>query len=177
MNSKITLVSIMLGLVSIINVNAQTLNPTSVIVAPGAADTFKGGYIFSYDKAGTPWNGALISFGGAENSYDCQISSDYGLNRISFRTKNGDHNVWNPWNEIATTLGNNNFVGNQNIGGTLSVGVYQSTSPFSVGNNHGVKLSIGNSAWANTSVIETGYTEETGDLQMLKRQVMEIVKV
>jgi hypothetical protein len=109
-----------------------------------------------------------MEHGGAGNNYDCQISTDYGLNRISFRTKNGDYNVWNAWNEIPTTLGDNKFVGNQNIFGTLSVDVYQSTSLLSVGNNHGVKLSVGNSAWQNTSIIETGYTAETGDFTDIK---------
>jgi len=147
-------------------VKAQTLNPTPAISLPGQADAFKGGYTFSYATAGTPWNGALISFGGAENSYDCQISSDYGLNRLSFRTRNADANggagVWNPWNEIPTILGNNNF------SGTISIGAYQSTSPFSIGNNHGIKLSIGNATWQNSSVIETGYSSETEDFTDIK---------
>jgi hypothetical protein len=172
MKTNKIVISFAIALLFVITAKAQTLNPTNIISAPDAADNFKGGYTFSYSKAGTPWNGALISFGGAGNSYDCQISADYGLNRISFRTRNADANngvgVWNSWNEIATTLGNNNFSGNQNIAGTLSVDAYQSTSPFSVGNNHGVKLSIGNSAWKNTSIIETGYTEETGDFTDLK---------
>lgn len=96
---KITLCNIII-MASIISVQAQTLNPTNVISAPNSSDIFKGGYTFSYATAGTPWNGALISYGGANNGYDCQISSDYGLNRISFRNYNGDHQYWNPWNEI-----------------------------------------------------------------------------
>ncbi|MGN7812450.1 hypothetical protein [Flavobacterium sp. 22076] len=76
--------------------------------------------------------------------------------------------MWNAWNEIPTTLGDNKFVGNQNIFGALSVDVYQLTSLLSVGNNHGVKLSVGNSAWQNTSIIETGYTAETGDFTDIK---------
>jgi len=147
---------------------AQTLNPTYNIVSPGTADSFKGGYTFSYSSAGTPWTGSLISYGGAANGYDTQISSDYGANRISFRTRNGDHNYWNPWNELVTSLGDNYLAGSQKIGGTLSIDVYQSTSPFSVGNNHGIKLSIGNSAWTNTSIIETGYTVQTGDFTDFK---------
>ncbi|OXB06436.1 hypothetical protein [Flavobacterium pectinovorum] len=71
------LIAIVLGVLGVITVNAQTLNPTFTITAPGAADSFRGGYTFSYIAAGTPWNGALISFGGAGNNYDCQISSDY----------------------------------------------------------------------------------------------------
>lgn len=148
---------------------SQTLNPTSSISAPGSADNFRGGYTLAHATSGAPWVGSLISYGGAaDNGYDTQISSDYGKNRISFRTRNGDHSYWNPWNEIVTSLGDNYFAGNQNIAGTLSVGVYQSTSPFSVGNNHGVKLSIGNNVWNNTAIIETGYTAETGDFTDLK---------
>jgi hypothetical protein len=148
---------------------AQSLTPTYNISVAGSADAFKGGYTFSYATSGTPWNGALISFGGFQyNNYDCQISSDYGLNRISFRTRNGDQNYWNPWNELVTSLGDNYLAGNQNIGGTLSIGVYQSTSPFSVGNNHGIKMSVGNSAWNNTSILETGYTVDTGDFTDIK---------
>jgi hypothetical protein len=101
---KITLSAIII-ISSVISVQAQTLNPTSVINTPNSANNFKGGYTFSYTEAGTPWNGALISFGGAGNGYDCQISSDYGPNggnHISFRTHNGDpsSNNWNSWNEI-----------------------------------------------------------------------------
>ncbi|WDF61877.1 hypothetical protein PQ462_10915 [Flavobacterium sp. KACC 22758] len=155
-------------IIIVFSIQAQTLNPTYNIVSPGAADAFKGGYTFSYSSAGTPWNGSLISYGGASNGYDTQISSDYGANRISFRTRNGDYNYWNPWNELVTSLGDNYLAGNQNIGGTLSIGVYQSTSSFSVGNNHGVKMSVGNSAWSNTSIIVTGYTVDTGDFTDLK---------
>ncbi|GAA3773385.1 hypothetical protein [Flavobacterium ginsengiterrae] len=151
------------------NMYSQSLNPTFSISSPGMADAFKGGYTFSYSSAGTPWTGSLISYGGFEyNNYDTQISSDYGRNRISFRTRNGDHNYWNPWNEIITSLGDNYFAGNQNVGGTLSIDAYQSTSPFSVGNNHGVKLSIGNSLWSNTAIIQTGYTAQIGDFTDLK---------
>ncbi|MGN7812451.1 hypothetical protein [Flavobacterium sp. 22076] len=86
MNRKIALLAFIMSLI-ITNVKSQTLNPTYVLDTPGAADNFKGGYTFSYSKAGTPWNGALISFGGAGNNYDCQISTDYGLNRFLFELK------------------------------------------------------------------------------------------
>ncbi|WP_291287726.1 hypothetical protein [Flavobacterium sp.] len=106
--------------------NAQSLTPTSNISAPGTADTFKAGYTFSYATSGTPWNGALISYGGfPANNYDTQISSDYGPNggnHISFRTKNGDQNVWNPWIELATKR-KNNFDGDQSINGFVGIGI------------------------------------------------------
>ncbi|OXA93649.1 hypothetical protein B0A62_12930 [Flavobacterium hydatis] len=98
---------------SILSVQAQTLNPTPSISSPNSADNFKGGYTFSYATAGTPWDGSLISYGGFANNYDSQINSDYleGKN-ISFRTRNGDTNIWNPWIELATR-GINNFKGDQ----------------------------------------------------------------
>ncbi|MFQ6601782.1 hypothetical protein [Flavobacterium sp. C3NV] len=107
------------------NIVAQTLNPTFNISTAGSANEFKGGYTFSYATSGTPWNGALISFGGLNNNYDCQISSDYGPtggNHISYRTKNGDNNTWNSWNELATR-GSNNFIGNQIISANLGIGI------------------------------------------------------
>jgi len=52
--------------------------------------------------------------------------------------------------------------------GRVGVSTNQPTSPLSIGGNHGVKLSIGNLAWANTSVIETGYSEQTGDFTDIK---------
>jgi len=120
---KIILLTIILA--NIGYVQAQSLNPTSEISASGSADAFKAGYTFSYSSAGTPWSGALISFGGFQyNNYDCQISSDYGPNggnHISYRTRNGDNATWNSWNELATR-GTNNFIGNQTIIGNLGIG-------------------------------------------------------
>jgi len=146
-----------------INMVAQTLNPTYNIVTLGEADTFKGGYTFSYATAGTPWNGALISFGGAVNNYDCQINSDYQKNRISFRTRNGDYNVWNPWNEIPTILGDNNFSGNQNIAGSLGISTSVLTSPLTVGEFHGVKLSVGGTTWISKNILYTSWISGIGD--------------
>lgn len=105
--------SIIVTMASILSVQAQTLNPTPSISSPNSADNFKGGYTFSYATAGTPWDGSLISYGGFANNYDSQINSDYleGKN-ISFRTRNGDTNIWNPWIELATR-GINNFKGDQ----------------------------------------------------------------
>jgi hypothetical protein len=126
--SKITIILAIL-LLNAINLVAQTLNPTQILDGPGAADAFKGGYAFSYARAGTPWNGALISFGGYDNRYDCQINADYGQNggeQISFRTKNGDYNggvgIWNQWIGLATRKGNT-FVGNQIVNGNVGIGV------------------------------------------------------
>lgn len=102
---KYLLFAILSILLSFTKTAAQTLLPTSSISAAGSLDAFKGGYTFSYSTAGSPWNGALMSYGGFSNQYDCQINSDYNLGgkHISFRTKNGDTNTWNPWYEILHT--------------------------------------------------------------------------
>jgi hypothetical protein len=116
---KKLLFTIVMGLL-ISSLNAQKLEPTSHIWVAGTADNFKGGYTFSYATAGTAWNGSLISFGGFDNNYDTQINSNYYRNLISFRTKNGDSNTWNPWVELATK-GANDFIGNQIIKGKLGI--------------------------------------------------------
>lgn len=119
-------------------VAAQTLNPTSSISSANALDAFKGGYTFSYAAAGTPWNGSLVSFGGFSNNYDTQINADYGPhggNRMSFRTRNGDTNMWNSWHELATR-GDNNFVGNQTILGKLGIGGSSGPEKLSVLGGH-----------------------------------------
>lgn len=135
-------------------VKAQSLTPTSSISVSGSADNFKGGYTFSYAPSGTPWNGALISFGGfASNNYDCQISSDYGPNggnHISFRTKNGDANTWNSWNELATR-GTNNFIGNQTISGNIGIGTTAPNSKLTIrSGNTGVSIHPGGSPYFGT---------------------------
>jgi len=99
--------------ISLTKSTGQNLNPTSYISASGSINSFVGGYTFSYATSGSPWNGALMSFGGFYNTYDCQISTDYGPHggkHMSFRTKNGDNNTWNTWNEIwhSNNLNNNN---------------------------------------------------------------------
>jgi len=138
------------------SLHSQTLNPTQSIISPGTADSFKGGYTFSYATAGTPWNGALISFGGLDNRYDCQISADYGVNgsnRISFRTRNGDVNngvgTWNSWNELATK-GANNFIGNQIINGNVGIGTQNPDSKLTVEGNINARSITINSGLNNT---------------------------
>jgi hypothetical protein len=163
MKSSKILVALILGLFITVSIKAQTLNPTPLLDYAGAADAFAGGYTFSYTRAGTPWDGALISFGGASNNFDCQISSDYWRNRISFRTKNGDSNNWNPWNEIATVLGDNKFMGNQNIVGNLIIDGIVGVSPLTVGEYHGVKLSVGGRDWVSKNILQTSWISGIGD--------------
>lgn len=123
MKKYLSIITIAVVLSSTIKTQAQSLNQTSSISLPGSANTFNAGYTFSYTGSGTPWNGSLISYGGFSNNYDTQISSDYGANggnHISYRTRNGDTNTWNSWNELATR-GTNSFIGDQNISGKLVV--------------------------------------------------------
>lgn len=117
---------------------AQNLTPTVSISAAGSADNFKGGYTFAYAASGTPWNGPLLSFGGFSNNYDAQLNADYGPNggeHISFRTRNGDASVWNPWNELATR-GTNNFTGKQSIMGNLGIGTGAPSEMLTVSGGH-----------------------------------------
>ena len=72
---------LLLTLFTSIGLSAQSLNPVPSIINPGTADTFTGGYTFAYKTSGTPWNGALISFGGFSNNYDTQLSADYILTK------------------------------------------------------------------------------------------------
>jgi len=127
---------------------SQNLGPTYAISVPGSADSFNGGYTFAYSTSGTPWNGSLISYGGFTNQYDCQLSSEYYVgNHLSFRTKNGDNNTWNPWHELATKA-QNEFTGNQTINGYVGIGT---TTP-------NAKLDIfGNAAEATNIILGANY--------------------
>jgi len=122
------------SLLSVMSI-AQNLSPTVSISASGSADNFKGGYTFAYATSGTPWNGSLISFGGFSNQYDTQISSAYNGNNISFRTRNGDFNVWNSWNELATK-GANDFIGKQTIMGNVGIGTQAPSEKLTVSGDH-----------------------------------------
>jgi len=145
---------LILGLVGLFNgvLVAQSMNPTQSINAASAANNFRGGYTFSYATAGTPWNGALLSFGGLDNNFDCQISSDYGPNgggHLSFRTRKGDASLWNSWNEIATR-GGNVFSGNQIINDNVGIGIANPTNKLDVnGTIHSKEVKVDMIGWSD----------------------------
>jgi len=117
--------------------HAQTFNATPSINAAGSANTFLGGYTFAYATSGSPWNGAFVSFGGFTNTYDCQINADYIQgNHISFRTRNGDNHLFNPWYEFWHS-GNLNNVSSDFIARNVGIGTASPGVPL-----HIVKASV-----------------------------------
>lgn len=62
---------------------------------------------FGYDNAanGPGFTGSVLDFSGSNGRYRVQIAAQYGGNRLSFRTRNGDTGGdWNKWGEIYHTL-------------------------------------------------------------------------
>ena len=58
-------------------------------------------YGFDYNTTGQGYSGAYISFSGLTKKYITQLVAYYTMgDRLSFRTKNGDKNEWNPWRKI-----------------------------------------------------------------------------
>ncbi|MFK7033274.1 hypothetical protein [Flavobacterium oreochromis] len=81
----------------------------TTVTTPSNVNDFTNGYTFAYPSSGAPWSGAFLSFGGLNNAYDCQISTNYSEgNAISFRTRNGDNMTWNSWKQFYHTGNINN---------------------------------------------------------------------
>lgn len=100
----------------------------------------------------------LIS--GGSNSWIFHTPDD---GRTSLYIAPSINNVWNFSNQ--TVFYNN---GDVIFNGSIGIATTQLTSPISIGINHGVKLSVGNSSWANPTIIETGYNYQTGDFTDIK---------
>jgi len=113
----------------------------------------------------------VIRHSNQTNNYQLQIASSYSENdRLFFRkiAYNWDLSPRNTaWIELATR-DSNNFKGNQIFEGNLGIRTSDLTSAFSVGIDHGVVLSIGNSNWAKKDIIQTGYNDQVGDFTDIK---------
>jgi hypothetical protein len=126
--------------------------------------------IGSTPDASHPWQHLLVvRHGNPANNHQLQIGSAFSTNdRLFFRKLAGGLESMNPtWIELATR-GSNTFTGNQIINGNVVIGTINPTSIFSVGIDHGVKLSVGNLVWAKTAIIETGYNNQVGDFTDVK---------
>ena len=84
---------------------------------------------FSY-ASNSPHNGNIIHFDA--KGYGTQINTSYGDgNAFSFRTRNGDDNVWNPWRKVWHD-GNFNPANYLPLsGGSLSGGLNGTSATFS----------------------------------------------
>ncbi|OXB06435.1 tail fiber protein [Flavobacterium pectinovorum] len=60
-------------------------------------------------------------------------------------------------------MGDNNFSGNQNIAGSVGISTSVLTSPLTVGEFHGVKLSVGGTTWASNKILYTSWISGIGD--------------
>ncbi|SNR96595.1 hypothetical protein [Flavobacterium sp. ov086] len=120
---------------------------------------------------GNPWQHLFtMRHKQTSNNYQLQIASSFAVNdRLFFRKiVGGDLSAVNTaWVELATR-GINTFTGNQVINGNVGIGTSDLTSKLSIGSNHGILLSIGNSTWANKSIIQTSWNSQSGDFTDLK---------
>lgn len=135
----------------------------------------------NYNGANSPsLYGSLLEINGRVNHLVSQlyfVGTGADNDRIKYRTAFYGQNAWTEWrylldskNDIEST-GSLKILGNGNsfiLNGNFGLGTSQPTSPFSIGTNHGIKLSIGNSLWTNSTIIVTGYTEQTGDFTDIK---------
>lgn len=138
---------------------SQTLNQVYKIDTPDAANQFRQGYTFAYASSGTPWNGSLISFGGLYNNYDLQINSDYGPNggnKISFRTRNGDMSLWNPWRELVSKNSDGIIEMGDIVSGGSNSWMFHSPDDGRSSLYIAPLLSTGNYDWAHAIVLNKG---------------------
>ncbi|KQB39379.1 tail fiber protein [Flavobacterium aquidurense] len=121
----------------------------------------------NYNSANSPSQyGSLLEINGRVNHLVSQlyfVGTGADNDRIKYRTAFYGQNSWTEWRNILDSKNDVESTGNLKIEGNGYI-----AGNFSVGNNHGVKLSVGNSTWMSTSIIETGYTDAIGDFTDLK---------
>ncbi|OMQ12526.1 tail fiber protein [[Flexibacter] sp. ATCC 35103] len=121
----------------------------------------------NYNSANSPSQyGSLLEINGRVNHLVSQlyfVGSGADNDKIKYRTAFYGQNDWTEWRNILDSKNDVESTCNLKIEGDGYI-----AGNFSVGNNHGVKLSVGNSLWISTSIIETGYTDAIGDFTDLK---------
>jgi hypothetical protein len=121
----------------------------------------------NYNSADSPSQyGSLLEINGRVNHLVSQlyfVGTGADNDRIKYRTAFYGQNSWTEWRNILDSKNDVESTGNLKLEGNGYI-----AGNFSVGNNHGVKLSVGNSTWTSTSIIETGYTDVVGDFTDLK---------
>ncbi|MBC9929528.1 tail fiber domain-containing protein [Chitinophaga qingshengii] len=129
-----------------------------------SADYFAQGATFSYG-ASTPYIGPLLSFGGLNGGYDCQINADYGSSGlIAFRVRNGDRQAWDTWRrfihdgEVATKGAN--MVLRTEANGYLGLDNWIRVAPVT-----GIYTAAGSHFYPRTPVIWS-FRPEAGNAEM-----------
>ncbi|WP_394773473.1 hypothetical protein [Flavobacterium sp.] len=126
----------------------------------------------NYNAANSPSQyGSLLEINGRVNHLVSQlyfVGTGADNDRIRYRTAFYGQSGWTDWRNILDSKNDVESSANLKIGGSGGIGTSELTSPLSIGNNHGVKLSVGNSAWLSTPIIETGYTSATDDFTDIK---------
>ncbi|MFH7017610.1 hypothetical protein [Flavobacterium sp. FlaQc-47] len=126
----------------------------------------------NYNAANSPSQyGSLLEINGRVNHLVSQlyfVGTGADNDRIRYRTAFYGQSGWTDWRNILDSKNDVESSANLKIGGSGGIGTSELTSPLSIGNNHGVKLSVGNSAWSSTPIIETGYTSATDDFTDIK---------
>jgi len=121
----------------------------------------------NYNGANSPSQyGSLLEINGRVSHLVSQlyfVGTGADNDRIKYRTAFYAQNSWSEWRNILDSKNDVESRGNLKIEGNGYI-----AGKFSVGNNHGVKLSVENSGWINTSIIETGYTDALGDFTDIK---------
>jgi len=158
---------------SVIGIRAQTSNPTfnsvgistSVLTSPLTVGEFHG---VKLSVGGTTWASNKILYtswiSGIGDFTEINVVGKY-VNNASVRLiENGNVGIGvdNPDSKL-TVAGNIHAMGDQNIAGSVGISTSVLTSPLTVGEFHGVKLSVGGTTWASNKILYTGWISGIGD--------------